>query len=64
MQQHPRRTDFTTAAYKEYRDLAQRDTFDVIQQSNGRKMLPVIWVFIYKFDMNGYLAKCKAQLYV
>ena len=30
IQQNPHCTDFTTAVYKKYEDLAQRDTFDVI----------------------------------
>ena len=32
--------------------------------ASQRKPLPLLWVFTYKFDIDGYLTKFKARIYV
>ena len=34
------------------------------EEVNNEQILPLKWVFKYKFDSNGYLQKLKAQLYI
>ena len=34
------------------------------EEANNEQILPLKWVFKYKFNSNGYLQKLKAQLYV
>ena len=55
---------FLIAADKEYKDLKRKNTFKIIKKTQATKTLPVIWIFIYKFDINGYLTKYKARLYI
>ena len=52
------------AARKEYSDLDKWQTFRPIRKTPNIKTIPLKWVFIYKFDMNGYLVKYKAQICV
>ena len=33
------------------------------EEISNKQILPLKWVFKYKFDSNGYLQKLKAQLY-
>jgi hypothetical protein len=62
LQRHPYRDGFRAAAEKEYRDLERHQTFCLVPNSPGRKLLPLIWTFVYKFDTDGYLVKYKARL--
>jgi hypothetical protein len=62
---HPYQEGFSAAAAKEYGDLERRDTFrHVARASATSKVLPLKWVFIYKFDTDGYLTKFKARICV
>src|SRR3954451_21726422 len=51
---------------KEYHDIKQQGTFQKVarQQAKGGQILPLIWVFKYKFDSDGYLIKYKARICV
>jgi hypothetical protein len=65
LQTHPHRLGFKAAAEKEITDLRKQDTFQSIQDSSVRSfVIPLMWVFTYKFDDNGYLVKYKARLVV
>jgi hypothetical protein len=65
LQTHPHRLGFKAAAEKEITDLRKQDTFQSIQESSVRRfVIPLMWVFTYKFDDNGYLIKYKARLVV
>jgi len=64
LQTHPYREGFHTAATKEYRDLERRNTFKSVPKTSKMTALPFIWVFICKFDTDGYLIKFKARLCV
>jgi hypothetical protein len=35
---------------------------EIDQQKNFGRLLPLMWVWTYKFDENNYLAKYKAKL--
>ena len=39
-------------------------TFRLVPKTPEIKSIPVIWVWTYKFDTNGYLIKFKAHLCV
>ena len=64
LQRHPNREGFLAAAEKEYRDLERRQTFRPVPKTPNLKLLPLMWVFTYKFDTDGFLEKYKAQLCV
>ena len=64
LQSHPNREGFLAAAEKEYRGLERRQTFRPVPKTPGLKLLPLMWVFTYKFDTNGFLDKYKARLCV
>jgi hypothetical protein len=64
VQSHPQRDGFIQAAKKEYGDLFQRNTFKKVEKPTNARVLPVRWVFVYKFDTDGYLEKHKARLCV
>ncbi|KAJ5827623.1 hypothetical protein N7447_001845 [Penicillium robsamsonii] len=63
---HPFQQGFLAAAAKEIRSLAEKETFEVIEKPRDRgvQILPLMWVFTYKFDADGYLVKFKARICV
>lgn len=66
LEDHPHAAGFKAAAAKEYTDLNSRGTFTSVSKSSvdSRKIIPVRWVFTYKFDTDGLLEKYKARLVV
>ena len=64
LQSHTYRKEFEEAAKKEYQSLEERDTFKIVPKTPDIKVIPLTWVFTYKFDTNGYLAKFKARICV
>lgn len=65
LRNHPHRLGFQAAATKEITDLRKQETFTSVQDSSVRSfVIPLMWVFTYKFDDNGYLVKYKARLVV
>ena len=65
MQTHIHSTQFKMAADKEFKALIAKGTFeyaDISILKPKEKPLPLMWVFTYKFDGNGYLVKHKARL--
>jgi len=63
---HPYGPEFKAAARKEYSDLDRKGTFLTVpvEEATGHYIIPVMWVFTYKFDTNGFLVKFKARLVV
>ena len=62
---HPHASQFKLAADKEFTDLLAKKTFEYVDNSSidqEESPLPLLWVFKYKFDSNGYLVKHKARL--
>ena len=65
MLKHPHGQYFMQAAIKEFDHLKQRGTFKLTSKSSTKStVLPLVWIFKYKFDDEGYLVKHKARLYV
>ncbi|KAL9561819.1 hypothetical protein ACKAV7_014081 [Fusarium commune] len=64
-QNHPLSELFSIAEHQEVAKLRLKRTWRQIQRSMARsKILPLKWVYTYKFDKNGYLDKCKARICV
>lgn len=63
---HPYCAMWKTAARVELEGLKAKDTFDVVNRPTdlAQKVLPLIWVFTYKLDANGFLIKAKARICV
>ena len=57
---------FLKAIEKEYNNLKRHGTFKTIPKvtAANEQILPLKWVFKYKFNSDGYLQKLKARLYV
>lgn len=65
LQNHPYKSQFTEAAHKEVQNMIKMKVFRKIERSRATtRLLPLKWVFGYKFDKNGHLLKCKARLVV
>ena len=67
MLKHQYSNEFKKAADKEFNALLNKGTFDYVAKSqiegnDGTAPLPLMWVFTYKFDQDGYLLKHKARL--
>jgi hypothetical protein len=61
---HPHCDGFLEAARKEYGDLEKLKSFKKVTRPRDSQIIPVKWVFIYKFDTDGYLMKYKARIVV
>ncbi len=65
MLRHPMAAEFKLAATKEYGDLKRRGTFESVSRNSVMMTpLPLMWVFTYKFNKDGYLDRFKARLCV
>lgn len=66
MMKHPMAEGFLAACAKEIRSLQEKSTFTAINRPRdiSKQILPLRWVFAYKFDQDGYLQKLKARICV
>jgi hypothetical protein len=64
MQRHKYTKEFKEAAEKEYQDVNNRGTFEIVRKTSDIRVIPLTWVFTYKFDTDGYLVKFKARICV
>jgi len=64
LQNHPKGKEFKADAGCELHKLEARGTFKKVPRPQGVRILPLKWVFVYKFDDGGYLLRCKARLCV
>jgi hypothetical protein len=64
MLRHPHKEGFLAAAQKEYTEVDERHTWKAVPRPQKTQVIPLMWVFIYKFDTNGYLVKYKARICV
>ena len=62
LEKHQYRLEFKNAAQQEFQTLVRKGTFKKVPWDKTRKLLPLRWVFTYKFDTNGYLTRFKARL--
>ena len=62
---HPLGKQFKEACHTELREILARGTWRLIERARAQGMvIPLKWVFLYKFDENGYLSRCKARIVV
>jgi hypothetical protein len=67
LDRHPFGTEFRKASRKEIDGFIQRSCFGRAARTSeliNAEILPLMWVFTYKFDEDGYLYKFKARLVV
>lgn len=67
LDQHPFGAEFRKASRKEINSFVQRTCFGRAAKASeviDAEILPLMWVFTYKFDEDGYLYKFKARLVV
>jgi Reverse transcriptase (RNA-dependent DNA polymerase) len=65
VQYHLYSSEFKLAANREIQELIKRGTYKwVSKETANSPPLPLLWVFKYKFDTDGYLTKFKARLCV
>ena len=63
MQSHPQK-GFLDAANREISELQGKETFKYVERPKGTQIVPLLWVFVYKFDKDGFLVKYKSRLCV
>ena len=61
---HPLKEGWMDAATLEIGNLNKLKTFKKVEIPKGKQVIPVKWVFNYKFDSDGNLSKLKARLCV
>jgi len=61
LEKHQYRLEFKNAAYQEFQALIRKGTFKKVPWDKTLKLLPLRWVFVYKFDTDGYLSRFKAR---
>lgn len=65
LKRHQYSKEFWDAMHKEVHQLNQKGTYRVIRRTESKtRPLPLLWVYKYKFDNDGYLVKFKARLCV
>jgi len=67
LKQHPHMAGFLAATQTEFKALQDKGMFESIPltpQIASQTVLPLLWVFTYKFDTDGYLVKYKARICV
>lgn len=64
LQHHPFVKQFTNAATDEFTKLKKKGTFEFVPRPENVQILPLTWVFKYKFDKHGKLSKFKARICV
>jgi hypothetical protein len=66
MLRHPHADGFRKAAEFEYQTLLKMNTFVIVPKtsSSDQNPIPLMWVFTYKYDPDGFLVKYKARLCV
>lgn len=47
--------DFLDAANREISELQRKETFKYVERPKGTQIVPLLWVFVYKFDKDGFL---------
>ncbi|EED13979.1 hypothetical protein TSTA_102090 [Talaromyces stipitatus ATCC 10500] len=61
---HKFKHQFTQAAKEEFEALKRKGTFEFIPKPQDKQILPLTWVFKYKFDKYSKLATFKARIYI
>lgn len=63
---HPLSDGFSKAMRVELDGLQAKSTYQEVDmpKDRGIQVLPLMWVYAYKFDQDGFLIKCKARICV
>ncbi|EED22689.1 conserved hypothetical protein [Talaromyces stipitatus ATCC 10500] len=61
---HKFKHQFTQAAKEEFEALKRKGTFEFVPKPQDKQILPLTWVFKYKFDKYGKLTTFKARICV
>jgi len=64
LKRHPEQKEFKHAADAEIQSLEQKETYELVDYPKDKQVLPLKWVFTYKFDDAGYLIRHKARICV
>ena len=64
LNKHPYKAEFIKAAEREYKSLQDMHTFTEVEKPKDKQILPLLWVYTYKFDTDGYVTKFKARICV
>ena len=64
LKRHPERKSFTEAAKSEIATLKEKSTFELVDYPSHKQVLPLKWVFTYKFDDAVYIVRYKARICV
>jgi hypothetical protein len=66
LQTHPLGSMFLEAEKKHLQSHAEMRSWSEADKetARGHQLLDCMWVYVYKFDKNGYFTKCKARLVV
>ncbi|KAI1663797.1 Polyketide synthase [Pyrenophora tritici-repentis] len=65
LKHHPHGKQFEAAAYTEFSNCWKKGTFAKLDiTADKADAVPLMWVFTYKFDEDGYLLKYKARIVV
>jgi hypothetical protein len=69
LEKHPFRREFKAAAAEEFKSCQEKGCFKTTKVTEANsygqgQILPLMWVFTYKFDKDGLLYKYKARLVV
>ena len=60
MKNHPHQKGILEAAYREIQALTQKNTFKHVERPERTHIIPLTWVYRYKFDTDGFLTKYKS----
>ncbi|OXV05135.1 hypothetical protein Egran_07097, partial [Elaphomyces granulatus] len=64
MLKHSCKDGFLEAAQREIQELTAKKTFKHVRRPPAAQVIPLKWVFTYKFDTDGFLTKFKSRLCV
>nr|QCF41193.1 CcxB [Bipolaris sorokiniana] len=64
LKRHAQGREFRHAADAELESLRAKNTFELVDWPKDKQILPLKWVFTYKFDDAGYLNRHKARVCV
>ena len=62
MKNHPHQKGVLEPASREIQELTQKNTFKHVERTERTQIIPLTWVYRYKFDTDSFLTKYKSRL--
>ena len=59
---YPERAGFLQACHLEIQKLEEKGTFQIVDKPNNTFILPLMWVFDYKFNDNDFLIRHRFRI--